>query len=169
MQLLRWTCGLCVLFAATLAISADEGPTAKSSENRYTYATGGVRDQIEGGAGAKWKLLVDESTLGGREMELAEVVIPAGTVVRTHSHGAVEIIYVLAGTYGHEVNGKLYRLQPGMVGIVRPGDKTRHIASKAGETRLLIMWSPPGEAARLLPAGKGTAVPPLTPVESLDP
>ena len=79
-------------------------------------------DGIDDRAGDRWKLLLDKSNLGGNELEAAELTMPAGTSVPSHQHGAVEIIYVLAGVYGHEVNGKLYLLKPGMVGIVRPGD-----------------------------------------------
>jgi quercetin dioxygenase-like cupin family protein len=164
--LLRLLCGSCVFFVAVSGCSADEEEPAASS---YAYATNGVLDQIEGATGARWKLVLDESSLGGKELEIAEVLIPTGTIVRPHTHGSVEIIYVLSGTYGHEVNGELYRLEPGMVGIVRPGDQVRHITSEAGEARLLIMWAPAGEAGRLLPGGKGTPVPPVPQVDALEP
>jgi len=136
----------------------------------YSYATNGVLDNVMDRGGDKWKLVLNESNLGGKELEAAEVTIPAGTAVGSHHHGSVEVIYVLSGVYGHEVNGKLYLLKPGMVGIVRPGDAVRHLVPKAGPTKLLILWSPAGEAAKLFPpSDKGDTPEPVAEAKSLDP
>jgi quercetin dioxygenase-like cupin family protein len=136
----------------------------------YSYATNGVLDNVMDRGGDKWKLVLNESNLGGKELEAAEVTIPAGTVVGSHHHGSVEVIYVLSGVSGHEVNSKLYLLQPGMVGIVRPGDAVRHLVPKAGPTKLLILWSPAGEAAKLFPSSvKGDTPEPVAEAKSLDP
>jgi quercetin dioxygenase-like cupin family protein len=43
-------------------------------------------------------------------VEMAEITIPGGTV-SSHTHRSIEVIYVLSGTYGHEVNGHLYLLK----------------------------------------------------------
>ena len=127
----------------------------------YAYATNGVRDNFAGRQGVIWKFLLDESNLGGKELEMAEATFPAGMTTGDHAHSSVEIIYVLSGVYDHEVNGKLYRLKPGMVGIVRPGDKVRHLVPKEGDAKVLILWAPAGEAARLLSTAKGTTPPPV--------
>jgi quercetin dioxygenase-like cupin family protein len=142
---------LCAALADSLCLGADAP---------YSYATHGVRENIEGRDGVKWKVVLDESNLGGKELEVAEAVFPAGLAVRNHVHRSVEVIYVLSGIYEHEVNGKLYRLTPGMVGIVRPGDTVRHLVPKDGEARVLILWTPAGEAARVS-AGKGTVPAPV--------
>lgn len=154
---------LCTLASAlaclTWAARAQSAPpTPKPS---YAYATNGVLDNVQGRSGTKWKLLLDESNLGGKELEVAEITIPAGTTVGSHAHGAVEIIYVLSGIYEHEVNGKLFRLKPGMVGIVRPEDKVRHLVPKDADARLLIIWAPAGEAARAFANAKGTTPEPV--------
>ncbi len=149
-----------ILGAAAAALAGD----AESSSS-YTYATNGIKDRIAGGSGSEWKLLLDESNLGGKELEMVEVTLAPGTSVGSHTHRSVEVIYVLSGTYEHEVNGKLYRLTPGMVGIVRPGDHVRHLVPKAGPAKLLIVWAPAGEAKRLRADAKGIAVRPLTPIE----
>jgi quercetin dioxygenase-like cupin family protein len=57
---------------------------------------------------------------------------------------------VLSGTLGHEVNGELYMLKPGMVGILRPGDKMRHIVPKGEDAKVLVIWAQAGEAKRNL-------------------
>lgn len=141
-------------------VCAGDTPSSPS----YAYATNGIEDHIGGALGSEWKLLLDQSNVGGKELEMVEVTLAPGTVVGSHKHGSVEVIYVLSGTYEHEVNGKLYRLAPGMVGIVRPGDRVRHIVPKTGPAKLLIIWAPAGEAQHLFARAKGTAVPPLSPV-----
>jgi quercetin dioxygenase-like cupin family protein len=127
---------------ATTFASGDTtlGETTGATVN-YSYATQGILNK------GIWKLLLDESNLGGKELELAEVTITAGTTVDSHTHGSLEVIYVLSGTYLHEVNGHRYALAPGMVGVVRPGDRVRHIAPQDGDTKLLVMWVPGGEHA----------------------
>jgi quercetin dioxygenase-like cupin family protein len=142
-----------LLLVAPLATGAEPAS--------YTYATNGIKDHIPGGSGSEWKLLLNESNLGGKEMEMVEVTLAPGTTVGSHTHGALEVIYVLSGTYDHEVNGKRYELTPGMVGIVRPGDHVRHLVPKSGPAKLLIMWVPGGEAAKVLRNPKGGDVAPL--------
>jgi quercetin dioxygenase-like cupin family protein len=149
---------------AAAAFAADVPSSAT-----YAYATNGIRDHIAGGSGSAWKLLLDESNLGGRELEMVEVTLPPGTVVGAHMHGSLEVIYVLSGTYEHEVNGRRYALTPGMVGIVRPGDKVRHLVPKSGAAKLLIIWAPAGEANRLLGHAKGTQVQPLDAIGTASP
>jgi quercetin dioxygenase-like cupin family protein len=145
-----------------LALMLLVAPLASGDEPAsYTYATNGIKDHIAGGAGSEWKLLLNESNLGGKELEMVEVTLAPGTTVGSHTHGSLEVIYVLSGTYDHEVNGKLYELTPGMVGIVRPGDHVRHLVPKSGPAKLLILWAPGGEAARVLRQAKGVDVAPL--------
>jgi quercetin dioxygenase-like cupin family protein len=149
---------VCALAAASTCLAGDS-----DAKRTYAYASNGVLDNI-GASGVKWKLVIDESNLGGKELEAAEVTLPAGTATASHGHGAIEVLYVLSGTYEHEVNGKRYRLTPGMVGIVRPGDKVRHLATKDGDTKLLVIWTPAGEAKRLQQA-EGTRPPPVPEVQ----
>jgi len=152
------------------ALGADSStPAASPSQPTYAYATNGVLDHIDDRAGDQWKLLLDKSNLGGNELEAAELTMPAGTSVPSHHHGAVEIIYVLSGVYGHEVNGKLYLLKPGMIGIVRPGDSVRHLVPQSGPAKVLIIWTPSGEAARIFRSGKGVAPEPVPQARALEP
>jgi quercetin dioxygenase-like cupin family protein len=145
-----------------LLSAALAAPLCLAADPSYSYATNGVLENIEGRKDVKWKVLLDESNLGGKELEAVEAVFPAGMTVGSHPHKSVEIIYVLSGIYEHEVNGKLYRLKPGMVGIVRPGDMVRHLVPKdGGEAKVLILWAPAGEAAGVLAQGKGTPPAPV--------
>jgi quercetin dioxygenase-like cupin family protein len=146
--------GMTTTFAAdTKVASAGPPPT-------YTYATNGVLE--ERNPGELWKILVDRSNLGGKELEIAELTLAAGTTVSGHTHAALEIIYVLSGEFGHEVNGHYYLLKHGMVGIVRPGDQVRHIVPKEADAKVLIIWAPAGEAQRIIDYTKGTPIAPPT-------
>jgi quercetin dioxygenase-like cupin family protein len=159
--------GVAMTMAAGGADTPSTAPRATSAT--YSYATRGILQDVRGGSGSTWRLLLDESNLGGKELEAAELILPAGTTVRSHHHGSVEVIYVLSGTYGHEVNGKLYVLKPGMLGIVRPGDSVRHLVPKSADAKLLILWAPAGEMSRLFPHPSGVTPEPVSPSAALDP
>lgn len=161
----RCSLGLLLSIVAPFAVAAEPVASAPDASGHYTYATNGITDHIGAGSGAEWKLLLNESNLGGKELQMVEVTLAPGTLVRSHTHGALEVVYVLSGTYEHEVNGKLYSLTPGMVGIVRPGDHVRHLVPKSGPAKLLIIWVPAGEAERVLRNAKGTAVDPVPEVK----
>jgi quercetin dioxygenase-like cupin family protein len=151
------TLGAVAMMVLQLSAS-DAGAQEKSAETPgYAYATKGVVE-IKNPL-AHWKVLLDESNLGGKELEITELTLPAGRDVGRHRHGALEIFYVLSGTYGHEVNGKLHMLTPGMVGVVRPGDFVRHMVPKESDVKLLVIWAPGGEAKRILDYTKGTPIP----------
>jgi quercetin dioxygenase-like cupin family protein len=152
--------GFLLISIAPLARAA-EPHAAGASASRYSYATNGIKDHMSGGSSAEWKLLLDASNLGGKELEMVEVTLAPGTAVPSHTHGSLEVIYVLSGTYEHEVNGKRYALTPGMVGIVRPGDHVRHLVPKSGPAKLLIIWTPGGEAAKVVGRLQGTPVAPV--------
>lgn len=47
-----------------------------------------------------WKILLDKSNLGNKELELAELTLKAGTTVTSHTHQSLEVTYVLSGTLG---------------------------------------------------------------------
>jgi hypothetical protein len=49
------------------------------------------------------------------------------------------------------VNGASHILEPGMVGIVRPGDTVAHGVSSEEPVRALVIWAPGGEADRIAP------------------
>jgi quercetin dioxygenase-like cupin family protein len=160
-----------VLSGSVSAFGADSPPAESSvtlaattdAQPHYTYATNGLIDNIAGPFGSTWKLLLNASNLGGAELEAAELTMHAGTTVAAHTHKSVEILYVISGIYEHEVNGKRYRLTAGMVGIVRPGDKVRHIVPSDGDARVLVIWAPGGEAGRLSQA-KGSKPDLLLPI-----
>src|SRR2546430_12719973 len=109
----------CALVAFALSLSASHANAqAKDKKNKaYTYATKGLlefQSTVEPGKAERWKLLLDQSNLGGKELEIVELTPPAGETVGAHRLGSVAIFYVLSGTLGHEVNGVMNMLTAGM-------------------------------------------------------
>ncbi len=150
------------LLAALLGVShAARAQDKPAVEKKYAYATSGVvefQSTVAPGQVERWRLLLDQSNLGGKELEMVELTLPAGEVVGAHHHGSIEILYVLSGTLGHEVNGEMHMLSPGMVGIVRPEDAVRHVVPKTGDVKLLVIWTPAGEAKKFFEHEKTTPV-----------
>ena len=99
-------------------------------------------------SGTRLRMLVDKGTLGGEEAELGEITFAPNADSGEHTHGSIEVFYVLEGELGHVVNGKTYLLKPGMIGYVRPPDRVRHTTGAAG-ARALVFWVPGGESGRI--------------------
>ena len=109
------------------------------------------RDEVyESATGTMLEMLLDESNLGGAEVEVAILTFQPGSESVAHVHQSTEIFYVLEGQLEHIVNGKSYILDPGMMGWVRAPDRVTHkVSEDAGPTRVLVIWAPGGEAAGL--------------------
>ena len=109
------------------------------------------RDEVyESATGTTLEMLLDESNLGGAEVEVAVLTFQPGSESVAHVHQSTEIFYVLEGQLEHIVNGKSYILNPGMIGWVRAPDRVTHkVSEDAGPTRVLVIWAPGGEAAGL--------------------
>ncbi len=97
------------------------------------------------------KMLVDASNIGSNLAEVGELFLPveSGESV-AHQHANLELFYVVEGVLGHEVNGKAHRLEPGEVGIVKPGDTVKHAVLTDVPVKALVIWVPGGEADLLI-------------------
>lgn len=106
--------------------------------------------------------LVDSTALGGPEVEMAELTLPAGwdDSGPGHRHGRIEVLYIVSGRLGHVVNDAVHELSPGQVGIVRPGDRVRHQVLSAEPVRAVAVWGPSGELGRILAGARPAACPP---------
>ncbi|HZD04831.1 MAG TPA: cupin domain-containing protein, partial [Longimicrobiales bacterium] len=88
-----------------------------------------------------------------------EITLPVGSSPAAgHRHGAMEIFYVVEGVLGHVVNGEELRLEPGMVGVVKPGDSVIHRVLSDVPVKALVLWVPGGEADRIAPPERWTPV-----------
>jgi quercetin dioxygenase-like cupin family protein len=100
-------------------------------------------------SGARLHLILSDANLGP-EVSVGEITFPPNADSGDHTHGAIEILYVLSGALEHFVNGKSEILTPGMAGYVKPPDKIRHKTGPAG-AKVLVVWVP-GEEARKITA-----------------
>ena len=120
-----------------------------SAQEEYAKATRGTR-VLEGSNGFQIRVLVEAANLGGTEVDIGEITFPIGSSPnRGHTHTSIEIFYILSGQLDHVVNGESHLLDPGMVGIVRPGDDVIHRVTSEQPVRALVIWAPGGEAERL--------------------
>ena len=121
--------GLCLMVAVTHAQDAQ----------KKTFTSPG---------GAELRVLVDAATLGGSEVELAELTLKPNSESAEHQHGVTETFYVLEGEVTQVVNGKPIKLGPGMVASIRTTDHVIHRAGPKG-AKVLVVWAPGGEIARV--------------------
>src|SRR5215211_6318740 len=98
-------------------------------------------------SGSTLRLLLDDSNVGP-EVSVGELTFPPNADSGDHTHGAIEMFYVLSGELEHVVNGKSYILGPGMTGYVRPPDKIRHKTGAAG-AKVIVVWVPGDEAKKI--------------------
>lgn len=127
-------------------------PVLAQQPDGYARSTAGTRE-LTLGSGTVIKMLLDASNLGTGEIEVAEITFPAGGNPPTagHRHGATEIFYVISGVLGHVVNGTEYRIEPGMVAVVKPADEIMHRVLE-GPVKAVVIWVPGGEGNRIQPA-----------------
>ena len=125
------TLALLVALSATTA-SAQAGKTGE------TYRSPG---------GSTLRLLLDSSNVGP-QVSVGELTFPPNADSGEHTHGAIEMFYVVSGELEHVVNGKSYMLGPGMTGYVRPPDKIRHKTGPAG-AKVVVIWVPGDEAQKI--------------------
>ena len=133
----------CLLAQPVLA--QEDAPVA------YEKATQGTRWLESANSDLTIKILVEASNLGSAEVEIGEITFPPGPPVpgEGHLHGSIEIFYILSGELDHIVNGESHVLTPGMVGIVRPGDRVKHQVNSSTPVKALVIWAPGGEVERL--------------------
>ena len=134
------------------------GPASAQQTDGYERASAGTRI-LTLGSGTSIKMLLEASNLGSGEVEVAEIIFPAGgNPAGGHRHGATEIFYVVEGVLGHVVNGEEHRLEPGMVGVVKPGDEVMHRVLSAEPVKAVVLWVPGGESDRIAPRDRWTRI-----------
>ena len=127
--------------AAEESREAEQVPYEISSDGLGTYANPS--------GSFKLKRLLDSANFGGAEVDIAELTFGPDYQGRVHTHGPIEIFYVLSGRLRHVVNGVAADLEPGMIGVVRSGDEVEHIVLSKEPLRTLVIWLPGGLAERI--------------------
>jgi quercetin dioxygenase-like cupin family protein len=130
------------VFRAAGAILACVAATATAQ------GTGPSLGTFRSPSGATLRLLLDDSNVG-KEATVAELTFPPNIDSGEHTHGSIEMFYVLSGELEHVVNGKSEFLKPGSAGYVRPPDKIRHKTGAAG-AKVVVIWVPGDEAKRII-------------------
>ena len=123
---------------AALLVCAATTASAQAGKTGETYRSP---------TGATLKLFLDETNVGP-EVSIGELTFPPNADSGDHQHGAIEMFYVLSGQLEHVVNGKSFRLGPGMTGYVRPPDKIRHKTGADG-AKVIVVWVPGDEAKKI--------------------
>jgi len=123
--------------AVLLALSATSA-VAQAGKTGETYRSPG---------GSTLRLFLDSSNVGP-QVSVGELTFPPNADSGEHTHGAIEMFYVVSGELEHVVNGKSYLLGPGMTGYVRPPDKIRHKTGAAG-AKVVVIWVPGDEAKKI--------------------
>ncbi len=145
-----------VVVGVALAMGCARSTEAQQADG-YARSSTGVRE-VTLGSGTIIKMLLDASNLGSDEIEVGEINFPTlSSPTAGHRHGATEIFYVIEGVLGHVVNGVEYRLEPGMVGVVKPADEVMHRVLEA-PVRAVVIWVPGGEGNRVQPADRWRAL-----------
>jgi quercetin dioxygenase-like cupin family protein len=124
--------------AALLGVVLSSSGSAQTDKQGTTYRSP---------SGATLKLMLDDINVGP-EVTVGELTFPPNTDSGEHTHGAIEMFYVLSGELEHVVNGKSQILSPGMVGYVRPPDKIRHKTGPAG-AKVVVIWVPGDEGKKI--------------------
>jgi quercetin dioxygenase-like cupin family protein len=98
--------------------------------------------------GTELRVLVDAASLGGTEVEVAELTFAPNSDSGDHRHAVTETFYVLEGELEQVINGKPVKLGKGMVASIRSTDDVRHKSGPSG-AKVLVVWAPGGEIARV--------------------
>lgn len=150
--------GRALVWALVCAFAAAADASAQAAEEAYARSSAGTRT-LTLGSGTTIEMLLDATNLGGAEIEVAEITFSVGTSPAAgHRHGSLEIFYVVEGVLGHVVDGELHRIEPGMVGVVRPGDEVIHRVLSDVPVRAVVMWVPGGESDRIAPRERWTPI-----------
>lgn len=135
--------------ASLFAQVDDHATTEAGTPSGYAAASHGTRNLHLGDVIIR--MLADASNLDRDDVEVGELTLPVEYGEgAAHSHGSLELFYVIDGVLGHEVNGRMERLEPGMLGFVKPGDSVRHSVLSAVPVKAVVIWVPGGEADRLV-------------------
>jgi quercetin dioxygenase-like cupin family protein len=130
--------------AAAIALCAAGALASARSANAQAEKQGTL---YRAPSGVTLRLLLDDSNVGP-EVTVGEMNFPPNLDSGDHTHGAIEMFYVVSGTLEHVVNGKSYMLTPGMTGYVRPPDKIRHKTGPDG-AKVVVIWVPGDEGKKV--------------------
>jgi N-acyl-D-amino-acid deacylase len=98
--------------------------------------------------GTEMRVLADATDVRGPEVEIVELKLAPNSDSGEHRHAVTETFYVLEGDMEQVINGTPVKLTPGMSATIRSTDQVRHKSGPNG-ARVLVVWAPGGEIARV--------------------
>lgn len=99
-------------------------------------------------SGVRMKVITNEQDVRGSEVEIVELTFPPNSDSGDHRHAVTETFYVLEGELEQVINGTPVKLTPGLAASIRSDDQVRHRSGPNG-ARVLVVWAPGGEIARV--------------------
>jgi quercetin dioxygenase-like cupin family protein len=143
----RMLLSLTLIYAVVLSVYVGAALQTSSSALAQA-ATADKGKTFKSPGGTILRVLVDGQSLGGSEVEVAELTFPANSDSNDHRHGVTETFYLLEGELEQVVNGKPVKLTPGASVSVRASDTVRHKSGPNG-AKVLVIWAPGGEIDRV--------------------
>jgi dihydroorotase/N-acyl-D-amino-acid deacylase len=136
-----------VVFENGKATDARPGRVLYGPATKTSAPTTSGRAFVSAG-GTEMRVLADEKDVRGNEVEIVELKFPANSDSGDHRHAVTETFYVLEGEMEQVINGTPVKLAPGMSATIRATDQVRHKSGATG-ARVLVVWAPGGEIARV--------------------
>ena len=143
----RWTSiplllmGLVYTFPAAI-ILAEEVPRFVRPEQATTYVDPVTKTELT--------VLIDQHLGGTTELTLGYLVVPPGVDVPDHIHQSTETFYMLSGEMEQTSEGKVQTITAGMACLVPANTTTRHTVKSKEPVHALVIWTPGGEAKRIV-------------------
>ena len=138
MVMTRMRIGIGILFIVGCGTSFVAGRAAQAP------APAGV---LRSKSGSELRMLLDKQGLGSSEISIAEMTLSPGLSTSEHTHGALEIFYVLSGELAHKDSmGNGSTIRPGDVQRMSAGRGVRHSEfnpSHTEGTHFLQIWIQP--------------------------
>ena len=126
-----------LVLVATVARAGQQSPT-QSSTRTFVSPTG-----------VTMKVITDSNDVRGDEVEIVELTFPPNSDSGDHRHAVTETFYLLEGELEQVINGMPVKLIPGSAVSLRSTDTVRHKSGPRG-ARVLVVWAPGGEIARVV-------------------
>lgn len=96
---------------------------------------------------------------GGAVDDGERLVLGRSRAFVSHTHDSLGIFYVIAsvfgviaGVFGHAMNGEEHGVEPGMVAVTKPGGEVIQRTLSEEPVKALLIWVPGGESDRLASA-----------------
>jgi N-acyl-D-amino-acid deacylase len=127
---------------------ARKPPTSTASNGQPGAMPAARAREYVSPSGTRMRVLADRDDVRGDEVEIVELTLLPNSDSGEHRHAVTETFYVLEGEMDQVINGTPVKLTPGKSATIRSTDLVRHKSGPHG-TKVLVVWAPGGEIARV--------------------